>query len=1254
MAHQVLCLTGFNFELESIVGYVDMLFHPLTTDLKQVYINCQQCLIHRLSINDEFEPTYTYDDPTINICQNQPNSQNLESFESCHSKAVSYVDADEGGGGEICIKLPPELNNSILELKPFRVIIEFSLVKPDGGIKFVVPDLDGTLLDRGAHLFSFGLENSSRLWFPCIDSYSEVCTWKLEFTVSMYMIAVSCGELVDTVYTPDLKKKTYHYYLATPTAAPNIALSIGPFEVWVDPNMHEVTNFCLPHLLPILKHTTSFLHEVFEFYEELLSTRYPYTCYKQVFIDMAYDDVSPYATMAICSTNLLHSKRIIDQTPISQRLLAEAVAKQFFGCFISMHTWCDAWLTKGLASLLAGLYNVKVFGNNEYIYSVVKDMTEVCQFECQQSPVVLDPSMLVADLWESSKQPQTISPAYLRIYEMKSRLVMRMLEKYVGRELMLQVMNKILALATSASQQKYSLNIWNNMVVSTNSFLKSISTVTGKDVQAFLNQWVFQGGSVQFLGNFTFNRKRNVVELELKQDFSASKNLLKYAGPITVSIQELDGTFNHQFMVEENKSKFEIPCHSKSRRQKKKKIPLCTGEEVEMNLDDTDVDSPVLWVRVDPDMLLLRIIRFEQPDFMWHYMLRHEKCVVAQHNAITALEEYPTSKTRNVLTYAIENEKFFYRVKQDAAYCLVKVANEMNNTSWIGPPAMLSIFRQMFGAPSCPNIVRRNNFNNFQNYFLQKTIPSAMSQLRNVHNVCPSEVLQFLLDLLKYNNNSRNKYSDCYYRASLIESLSNTVSPAITRVSVTGSGPSTDFLTNDTRLILEEITRALNMEKLLPSYKLTVTVSCLKALRRLQKFGHMPVDSCPFKSYAVEGNFIDVRLAAVESLVDYTTYEADYSLLNWIIELIESDPDHYLRFRTISMMIECPPFTSTDSPLNTESVREKLWTLLNCRLSHDCRLRCAALDLYKTLYYKPKNSTMISRDKRKATTLRLPHSSSAVPASTHPIEGVPCNSSSINDNNLRGGWLEKASLKRRSRSPTNSGIKTVSSSLLNNDYIGSGSENKKFKHFHYDSSSDNHECQEYQKSMQEKNAYDFPLHHTAKLQHVNSLWSSIYPACTAESNSTDKQDVHDESHIPGDGMFKKSKSGNHLVRNMPYLATMQLKTKHPIRDLANDGGLDLSESSSAASSGRSSPIFKPHLPSANKPVDNGANGPQTCHLPKKTTQNRDVSKFVVKAETVLHAASMKLSVLRGNDDEDDDEDEDRIHNLTSSDSETDI
>lgn len=55
-------------------------------------------------------------------------------------------------------------------------------------------------------------------------------------------------------------------------------------------------------------------------------------------------------------------------------------------------------------------------------------------------------------------------------------------------------------------------------------------------------------------------------------------------GPIMVWLQELDGTFKHTLQIEDNISKHDLTCHSKSRKNKKKKIPLCTGEEIDMDL----------------------------------------------------------------------------------------------------------------------------------------------------------------------------------------------------------------------------------------------------------------------------------------------------------------------------------------------------------------------------------------------------------------------------------------------------------------------------------------------------------------------------------------------------------------------------------------------------------------------------------------------------------------------------------------------
>ena len=40
--------------------------------------------------------------------------------------------------------------------------------------------------------------------------------------------------------------------------------------------------------------------QVFGFFEELLSTRFPHSSYKLVFVDQTYQDTSSYSTLTIC------------------------------------------------------------------------------------------------------------------------------------------------------------------------------------------------------------------------------------------------------------------------------------------------------------------------------------------------------------------------------------------------------------------------------------------------------------------------------------------------------------------------------------------------------------------------------------------------------------------------------------------------------------------------------------------------------------------------------------------------------------------------------------------------------------------------------------------------------------------------------------------------------------------------------------------------------------------------------------------
>ncbi|XP_046383438.1 transcription initiation factor TFIID subunit 2 [Ischnura elegans] len=1105
LVHQILSLTGINFLRQSIIGYVELTIVPLRDGIRSIPINSKQCKVYRVCLNDTYECPFQYFDPFLDVCQGDNKEQSLDHFSARHLVAALQVDPDCSGmgasvgsgkgsritggypGGELVIDIPPEALHLVSEGRPLRIAVEFSLEQPKGGLHFVVPSGEGSLVQRGAHMFTWGHANSSRLWFPCIDSFSQCCPWQLEFTVDEGMTAVSCGDLIETVYAPDMRRRTFYYRLTTPASAPHIALAVGPFEILVDGEMHEVTHFCLPRLLPLLRTSAAHLHHAFQFYEETLASRFPYSCYKQVFVNHAPVQVASYATISILSTDLLHPSSVIDQTYETRSAMAQGVAEQFIGCFISRQSWSDTWLTQGAATYLASLYAKRCFGNNQYRAWIHSELQEVVKYEEEFGGIVLDPSqapappptaanastaagptsgvnptnavapaggnlgggnigvgsnssgahpsasiagspmgghlgvttsaisaalnsgnglavgqgLIAPGLASPGCAPpfhfpivslQTASPRYLDVLRKKAHLVMRMLEHRIGQELLLQVFNKQLSLAnaaaSSASKPQSSSTLlsaggkgspgeggtyaaaaaWSqHMLISTNAFTRAIFTVTGKDMSGFVDQWVRTGGHARFHLSFVFNRKRNTVEVEVRQEGVASegvpggsiKGVRKYVGPLLVTLQELDGTFRHTLQIEGTVARADITCHSKSRRNKKKKIPLCTGEEVDMDLSAMDADSPVLWVRVDPDMTLLRWAGVEQPDFQWQFQLRHERDVVAQLEAVEALRAHPTPASRLALTDTIENEKTFYLVRCKAAHCLTQVANAMVST-WAGPPAMLAIFRKLFGSHSCPHIVRQNNFTNLHHYFLQKTIPVAMAGLRNAHGICPPEVVRFLLDLFKYNDNRKNRYSDNYYRAALVQALAATLTPVISVVNPLGSPLTAESLSPDMRLILEEIVRCLNLEKLLPCYRYTVTVACIQALRQMQKFGLLPSNPSLLRSYAAFGQYIDVRMAALEALADFTKVEGTQEDFEFLLDMAVNDPEPPLRHRLMRLLIDkYPPFVhstqgslkgKTKHPVDTESTATKLWDLMNYRLYYDSRLRCDVVDLYHDFY----------------------------------------------------------------------------------------------------------------------------------------------------------------------------------------------------------------------------------------------------------------------------------------------------------------
>ena len=71
-----------------------------------------------------------------------------------HEEAVLATDPDSNKG-EIVIKIPNEAAHLMVEGRPLRIGIEFSIEQPTGGLHFVTPPGEGTLAEVPNHFYKF-------------------------------------------------------------------------------------------------------------------------------------------------------------------------------------------------------------------------------------------------------------------------------------------------------------------------------------------------------------------------------------------------------------------------------------------------------------------------------------------------------------------------------------------------------------------------------------------------------------------------------------------------------------------------------------------------------------------------------------------------------------------------------------------------------------------------------------------------------------------------------------------------------------------------------------------------------------------------------------------------------------------------------------------------------------------------------------------------------------------------------------------
>ena len=180
------------------------------------------------------------------------------------------------------------------------------------------------------------------------------------------------------------------------------------------------------------------------------------------------------------------------------------------------------------------------------------------------------------------------------------------------------------------------------------------SRVSEGEIKVFKQQWITGRGLPKMKCGFLFNKKRQQSEFAFQQIISNHKE--PFINRVTIRINEIEASFNHSIPLKNEYEGYDFQCHSKLRKNKKKKIKyLETQDENEIDLSRRE--SPILWIRIDPYFTWGPYIEYKQPDYMWAYQLEYDPDIIAQLQSIHSLAQFKSTSSTTILTDVLSNPK---------------------------------------------------------------------------------------------------------------------------------------------------------------------------------------------------------------------------------------------------------------------------------------------------------------------------------------------------------------------------------------------------------------------------------------------------------------------------------------------------------------------------------------------------------------------------------------------------------------------
>ena len=267
-------------------------------------------------------------------------------------------------------------------------------------------------------------------------------------------------------------------------------------------------------------------------FESLTGVNFPYSKYDQTVVaDFQFGGMENITATTHADTEIFAVDYMPDDT---EDLVSHELAHSWFGNLVTCRNWAELWLNEGFATFMEAAYREKAYGRTQYLSKIKEDASRyIAEEAVNRNP---------HGLFNQEARPN--DELFDTTTYQKGGAVVHTLREEIGDEAFWKAINVY-------------LNRYKFGNVETPDLQKATETASGRDLDWFFKQWVYQAGYPQLEITRLYEPQKKILTLTVTQTQKSDEITPEaFVLPLEVKISTAGGTKTEKIRIDKRKQEF--------------------------------------------------------------------------------------------------------------------------------------------------------------------------------------------------------------------------------------------------------------------------------------------------------------------------------------------------------------------------------------------------------------------------------------------------------------------------------------------------------------------------------------------------------------------------------------------------------------------------------------------------------------------------------------------------------------------------